>query len=82
VLDEFHPHFSLTNAIADVDRVARRLEWEFGLRVASHALRVDALTLFGQCEPGGEFRLLHRFPLGRPDRARSSTRVLAPALFD
>jgi hypothetical protein len=82
VLDEFHPHFSLTNAIADADRVAGRLQWEFGLRVTSHALRVDALTLFGQCEPGGEFRILRRFPLGRPDRAQSSTRVLAAALFD
>jgi hypothetical protein len=83
VLDEFRPHFTLTNATADAGRVARLLEWEFGLRVASHALRIDALTLFGQSEPGGEFRTLHRFPLGRPHRARrSSTLVLAPALFD
>jgi hypothetical protein len=83
VLDEFHPHFTLTNAIVDAGRVARVLDWEFGLRVASHALRVDALTLFGQSEPEGEFRILSRFPLGRPHRARrASTRMLAPALFD
>lgn len=83
VLDEFRPHFTLTNAIGDADRVARLLEWEFGLRVASHALRVDALTLFGQSEPGCEFRILRRFPLGRPSRTRrSSRRVVAPALFD
>jgi hypothetical protein len=81
VLDEFHPHFTLSNAIADADRVARLLEWEFGLRVASHALRVDALTLFGQSELGGEFRILRRFPLGRSHRARRSRRVSA-AVFD
>ena len=83
VLDEFRPHFTLTNAIPDADRVARLLEWEFGLRVASHALRVDALTLFGQSEPDGEFTILRRFPLGRRSRARrSSAHVLAPAVFD
>ncbi len=82
VLDEFDPHFTLTNAIADADRVARLLNWEFGLRVASHALRVDALTLFGQSEPGGEFRILRRFPLGRPNRARRSTRAFSAAVFD
>jgi Protein of unknown function (DUF1045) len=82
VLDEFHPHFTLTNAIADADRVARLLEWEFKLRVPSRTLRVDALTLFGESEPGGEFKILRRFPLGRPNLARRSpTRVLAGA-FD
>lgn len=30
VLDEFDPHFTLTNAIADADRVARLLDWESG----------------------------------------------------
>jgi hypothetical protein len=82
VLDEFDPHFTLTNAIADADRVARLLDWEFGLRVASHALCVDALTLFGQSESGGEFKILHRFPLGRPHRSRRPTRALAAAVFD
>jgi Protein of unknown function (DUF1045) len=82
VLDEFDPHFTLTNAIADADRVARLLDWEFGLRVASHALRVDALTLFGQSEPSGEFKILHRFPLGQPHRSRRPTRTLAAAVFD
>jgi hypothetical protein len=83
VLDEFRPHFTLTNAIADADHVARLLEWEFGLRVPSHALRVDALTLVGQSDPGGEFRILRRFPLGRGQRARrSSAPVHAPAYLD
>jgi Protein of unknown function (DUF1045) len=83
VLDEFRPHFTLTNAIADADRVARLLQQEFQFRVASPALRVDALTRFGECEPGGEFRILRRFPLGRPNRAgRSPARVRAAAVVD
>jgi hypothetical protein len=82
VLDEFDPHFTLNNAIPDADRVARLLEWEFGLRVPSRALHVDALTLFGQSEPGGEFRILRRFPLGRPHPSRRPTRALAAAVFD
>jgi hypothetical protein len=82
VLDEFDPHFTLTNAIPDADRVARLLEWEFGLRVPSRPLHVAALTLFGQGEPGGEFRILRRFPLGRPRDPRRSTRALATAVLD
>jgi hypothetical protein len=83
VLDEFRPHFTLTNAIPDADDVARALEREFRLRVASPALRIDALTLFAEGEPGGEFKILRRFPLGpsKPSRRRSS-RVLAPAFPD
>jgi 2'-5' RNA ligase len=82
VLDEFRPHFTLTNALSEADRVARLLQQEFRFRVASPALSVDALTLFGESEPGGEFRILRRFPLGRPRRAgRASARILAPA-FD
>jgi hypothetical protein len=49
---------------------------------AGSALHADALTLFGQGEPDGEFRFLHRFPLGLPNRSRRSTRALAPAVFD
>jgi hypothetical protein len=83
VLDEFRPHFTLTNAIAEADRVARLLQQEFPLRVASPALRVDALTLFGESEPGGDFRILRRFPLGRPKRAgRSRARIPTPAVVD
>ena len=82
VLDEFDPHFTLTNAIPDADRVARLLEWELGLRVPARTLHVDALTLLGQNEPGGEFRILRRFLLGRPYRSRRPTRALAAAIFD
>ena len=82
VLDEFRPHFTLTNAIAGADRVARLLQQEFRLRVASPALRVDALTLFGESAPGGEFRS-RRFPLGRSGRARPTpARILTPAGAD
>ncbi|HKI13711.1 MAG TPA: DUF1045 domain-containing protein [Roseiarcus sp.] len=83
VLDEFRPHFTLTNAVLDADSVARSLEREFRRRVASHALRVDALTLFAESEPGGEFKILRRFPLGhaRPAR-RSPSRARAPAIVD
>ncbi len=83
VIDEFRPHFTLTNAIADVDRAARALEWEFRLRVPSPALRVDAITLFGETEPGGAFRTLRRFPLGAARRVRRhSPRVAAAAFID
>lgn len=83
VLDEFRPHFTLTNALADADRVARLLQQEFRLRVPSPALHVDALTLFEESEPGGEFRILRRFPLGRPKRSsRSSARILARSIID
>ena len=83
VLDEFRPHFTLTNAVADADRVAGLLQQEFRLRVASPALRVDALTLFGESEPGGEFRIVRRFPLGRRKRAgRAAARIFAPAGVD
>ena len=70
VLDEFRPHFTLTNAVADSGRITRALEWEFKLRVASGSLRVDALTLFGEPRPGADFKILRRFPLASPNRAR------------
>jgi hypothetical protein len=82
VLDEFDPHFTLTNAVPDADRIARLLEWDFGLRVPSPALHVDALTLFGQSKPGDEFKILHRFPLGPAHRSRRSTRTRAAVGVD
>ena len=83
VLDEFRPHFTLTNAILDADSVARSLERKFRRRVASHALRVDALTLFAESEPGGEFKILRHFPLSRARPARRpASRALAPASVD
>jgi hypothetical protein len=82
-LDEFRPHFSLTNAVAEADRVARLLQREFEFRVASPALRVDAMTLFEESEPGDEFRILRRFPLGRPNHAsRARARVPMPFFAD
>lgn len=83
VLDEFRPHFTLTNAVADPDRMAKALEWEFNLRVPSRMLLVDALTLFGESEPGGDFTILRRFPLGGSKRAhRLSPRVALETFLD
>ncbi len=83
VIDEFRPHFTLTNAIPDAGSAAKALEWEFRLRVASSALQVDALTLFGERESEGEFEIVRSFPLGHANRAkRSSSRVAAGAFID
>ena len=83
VIDEFRPHFTLSNAIADSTSMVRSLQWEFSLRVASPLMRVDAVTLFGEMAPGGEFEVLRRFPLGGSQRARRvSTRVAAAAFID
>jgi len=83
VIDEFRPHFTLTNAIRHAGPAAKALEWEFRLRVASPALRVDALTLFGERESDGEFEIVRSFPLGHAKRAkRSSPRVAAAAFID
>ena len=60
-------------------------QFRYGLYLkppADSALHVDALTLFGQGETGGDFRILHRFPLGRPHRPRRSTHALAAVAFD
>jgi 2'-5' RNA ligase len=83
VLDEFRPHFTLTNAIAEAESVVRRLQRELEFWVPSPALRVDALVLFKESEPGGEFRILRRFPLGHSKRARRrSARAVAPAISE
>ena len=62
-LADFRPHFTLTNAIAEAERVAAALADEFARRVADPALTVDALTLFAQ-QPDGEFVVDERFALG------------------
>lgn len=83
VIDEFRPHFTLTNAVPEPAPIVKSLEWEFGLRVASREMRVDAVSLFGETEPDGDFRILRRFPLGRPQRHRRlSPRVAAAAFID
>jgi hypothetical protein len=73
----------LSNAVPDPAPIVKSLEWEFSLRVASRAMRVDAVTLFGEMSPGGDFRILRRFPLGRSQRQRRlSSRVAAAAFID
>ena len=63
VIDDFRPHFTLTNPIADADSAVRALRREFDFRVSLKTWRVDALTLFVESEPGRDFRVLRRFPL-------------------
>lgn len=64
VLEEFRLHFTLTNAIADHERIATALRVEFFRRVASHRLRIDALAIFVEERAGDPFRVLRRIPLG------------------
>ncbi len=68
-LDEFRPHFTLTNALADAEAVAAALAVEFARRVARPLLRVDALVLFAQRGVDGDFAVLRRFPLGGREAA-------------
>jgi hypothetical protein len=83
VIDEFRPHFTLTNAIADAKPAASALNWEFQMRVGSKALRVDSLTLFGEREKDGVFEILREFPLGHTRRSsRWSPRIAAAAFID
>ncbi len=63
-LDEFRPHFTLTNAVADAETIAAALAREFARRVARPLLTVDALVLFAQGGADGDFAILRRFPLG------------------
>jgi 2'-5' RNA ligase len=62
-LADFRPHFTLTNAIPEAERVAAALAHEFSRRVADPTLVVDALALFAQ-RPDGEFVVDERFALG------------------
>lgn len=83
VLDEFRPHFTLTNPLEHAGPVAKALEWEFRLRVASPALRVDSVVLFGERASDGAFEVLRAFPLSQARQAkRSWPRVAAAAFID
>ena len=85
VIDEFRPHFTLTNPIEveQAGHVKTALDWEFRLRVASPALRVDSIALFGERESDGEFEVLRDFPLGHAKRVkRSLPRAAAAAFID
>jgi len=61
-LDEFRVHFTLTDAIAESEPVARALADAFAVRAASPSLAVDALVLFAQGQAGEDFVVLRRFP--------------------
>jgi 2'-5' RNA ligase len=68
-LDEFRPHFTLSNAVADAEAIAAALAQEFERRVGRPFLTVDALVLFAQNGADGDFAILRRFPLGASEAA-------------
>ena len=68
-LDEFRPHFTLTNAVADAATIAAALAREFARRVARPLLTADALVLFAQDGADRDFTILRRFALGGSDAA-------------
>ncbi len=83
VLDEFRPHFTLTNALLDAKPVEKALSRDLQMRVGSRYLRIETLTLFGERESDGQFEILQEFPLGHVQRARRlTTRVAAAAFID
>ncbi len=82
VIDEFQPHFTLTDPIEDAGRVAKALAGEFRLRVASPVLRVDSVALFGERQSDGVFEALRAFPLGQAKRAKRSSRAASGAFID
>ena len=83
VLNEFRPHFTLTNALVDAKAIEKALRWEFQMRVASPLLRVETLTLFGERQGDGVFQILRKFPLGRGRSARRiASRFATPAFAD
>ncbi len=81
VIDEFRPHFTLTNAVPDPTRLVKSLEQDFSLRVASRTMGIDAVTLFGETTPGGEFRIVRSFALGRSKPTRRLSHRIAAASF-
>jgi len=60
VLDEFRFHFSLTGPLGELTPEAPALPAE--------AMTADAVSLFEEPKPGGDFRLVHRAPLAARGR--------------
>ncbi len=84
VLNEFRPHLTLTNAIADAKPVVKALRWDLQMRVpAPRQMRIETVSLFGERRSDGQFEILHEFPLGHGRRARRlASRVMAGAFID
>ncbi len=83
VLNEFRTHFTLTNALVDPAPAEKALRWDFQMRVASPALRIERLALFGERRQDGLFEIVREFPLGPAERARRGPRrVVAGAQSD
>jgi hypothetical protein len=56
-------HMTLTGQTAQPERIAAALADDYARQVGAASLRVDALALFAQPEPGGRFRIIERVPL-------------------
>ena len=84
VLNEFRPHLTLSNALADPKALTQALRWDFEMRVpAPRTWRIDTVTLFGERESDGLFEIVQEFPLGHGRRARRiASRVMAAAFID
>ena len=75
VLNEFRPHLTLSNALADPKALTQALRWDFEMRVpAPRTWRIDTVTLFGERESDGLFEIVQEFPLGHGRRADGSPR--------
>lgn len=62
-LDEFRPHFTLSAAVENAPNLAERIARDFARLAGSPRFAVDALALFAQDSPGGDFRVARRFRL-------------------
>jgi phosphonate metabolism protein PhnN/1,5-bisphosphokinase (PRPP-forming) len=72
VLDCFRFHFTLTDSLCGthdrfIDGVRGAAERMFSMP-ASQAAAFDAISVFEETAPGGDFRLIHRAPFGRQGR--------------
>ncbi len=65
MLEEFRLHFTLSDAVDAPERLAAKIAEDFARRVPDPNFAVDALALFVQAEPGGEFRAARRFRLAK-----------------
>lgn len=70
IFDEFRFHMTLTGPIEPDERDAVRaaIDERFG-RLVENPVAIDALALFGEPAPAGDFQVLRRSALGQPVQA-------------
>jgi hypothetical protein len=61
--DDYLFHMTLSGQLEHLDRVADALARVYAEQTGVAHLMVDALVLFAQQQPGGQFRILQRLPL-------------------